>query len=63
MVDKTVKELAKLSNKTPQILLKQLTDAGLSARSEDDVVSESEQEKLVIFLQQSHGQSQKSRIS
>ena len=50
MVDKTVKELAKLSNKTPQILLKQLTDAGLSARSEDDVVSESEQEKLVIFF-------------
>lgn len=63
MAEKTVKELAKLSNKTPDVLLKQLVDAGLPTRSENDIVSESEQEQLVAFLKRSHGQAQKSRIS
>lgn len=63
MVDKTVKELADISKKDPQELLKQLTDAGLPARGETDVVSEKEQEHLVEFLQKSHGQTAKKRIS
>lgn len=63
MAEKTVKELAKLSKKTTDVLLKQLTDAGLPARGEGDVVSESEQEQLLAFLKRSHGQTQKSRIS
>lgn len=63
MAEKTVKELAKLSKKSTDVLLKQLTDAGLPARTEDDIVSEHEQEQLVVFLKRSHGESQKSRIS
>ena len=63
MAEKTVKELAKLSKKNTDVLLKQLADAGLPVRGENDVVSESEQEQLVAFLKRSHGESQKSRIS
>lgn len=60
---KTVKELAKLSKTTPETLLKQLSDAGLPVRGENDTVSDIEQEKLVAFLKQSHGEAPKSRIS
>ncbi|OOR92349.1 translation initiation factor IF-2 [Moraxella caviae] len=63
MADKSVKELAKNSNTTAETILKQLVDAGLPARGADDTVSESEQERLVVFLKQSHGETQKSRIS
>ncbi|MDO4894721.1 translation initiation factor IF-2 [Moraxella sp.] len=62
MANKTVKELAQISKQTPEVVLKQLTDAGLPARGENDVVSEAEQEHLVSFLKQSHGE-KKSRIS
>ncbi|MGB6926567.1 translation initiation factor IF-2, partial [Psychrobacter sp.] len=41
----------------------QLVDAGLPARAEDDLVTELEQEKLVTYLKQSHGQQEKRRIS
>ena len=60
---KTVKELAQLSKTTPETILKQLSDAGLPARGENDSVSDIEQEKLVAFLKQSHGETPKSRIS
>ncbi|TWV82991.1 translation initiation factor IF-2 [Moraxella sp. VT-16-12] len=63
MAEKTVKELAKLSKKTPEALLAQLKEAGLSMRGENDVVSDSEQEQLVAFLKTSHGDKPKSRIS
>ena len=60
---KTVKELAQLSKTTPETILKQLSDAGLPVRGENDSVSDIEQEKLVAFLKQSHGETPKSRIS
>lgn len=60
---KTVKELAQISNTTTETILKQLADAGLPARSENDHVSDAEQQKLVAFLKQSHGEKPKSRIS
>lgn len=63
MAEKSVKELAELSNKTPEVLLAQLKEAGLSVRGENDMVSDSEQETLVAFLKQSHGDKPKSRIS
>ena len=63
MAQKSVKELAKLSKKTPEVLLAQLKEAGLPMRGEDDMVSELEQEQLVAFLKQSHGDKPKSRIS
>lgn len=62
MATKTVKELAKDSNITTDVLLKQLKDAGLPTRGEDDTVSTDEQATLVAFLKQSHGQAQKTRI-
>ena len=63
MADKTVKELANMVGKAASAVKQQLVDAGLPARGEDDVVTELEQEKLVTFLKQSHGQQEKRRIS
>ncbi|MDO4897573.1 MAG: translation initiation factor IF-2 [Moraxella sp.] len=63
MAQKTVKELAKLSKKTPEVLIAQLKEAGLGVRGEDDVVSDGEQEQLLVFLKKSHGEKPKSRIS
>lgn len=63
MADKTVKELAAMTNKSVDAIKKQLVDAGLPARGDDDIVTDREQEKLVSFLQQSHGQAEKARIS
>ncbi|CAM3518182.1 MAG: translation initiation factor IF-2 [Psychrobacter glaciei] len=63
MADKTVKELADMVGKTASAVKQQLVDAGLPARAEDDLVTELEQEKLVTYLKQSHGQQDKRRIS
>lgn len=63
MADKTVKELADMVGKTASAVKQQLVDAGLPARAEDDLVTELEQEKLVTYLKQSHGQQEKRRIS
>ncbi len=63
MADKTVKQLAEMVSKTVSIVQQQLIDAGLPARGEDDLVSKSEQEQLLAYLKQSHGQQQKRRIS
>lgn len=63
MADKTVKELADMVSKSVSEVQNQLTDAGLPARGEDDLVTELEQEQLVAFLKQSHGQKEKRRIS
>ncbi|MBE0406372.1 translation initiation factor IF-2 [Psychrobacter sp. AOP22-C1-22] len=63
MADKTVKELADMVGKTTSAVQQQLVDAGLPTRAEDDLVTEVEQEKLVTYLKQSHGQQEKRRIS
>ncbi|WP_201545184.1 translation initiation factor IF-2 [Psychrobacter immobilis] len=63
MADKTVKELADMVGKTASAVQQQLVDAGLPARAEGDIVTELEQEKLVTYLKQSHGQEEKRRIS
>jgi translation initiation factor IF-2 len=56
MTDKTVKELAQNVGRPVEKLLEQLVEAGLPNRTEDAVVSESEQEQLVAHLKRSHGQ-------
>ncbi|WP_435979605.1 translation initiation factor IF-2 [Psychrobacter sp. DM4] len=63
MADKTVKELAEMVGKTASAVKQQLVDAGLPAREESDLVTEREQEQLVTYLKQSHGQQEKRRIS
>lgn len=63
MADKTVKELAKQVSKSVTVLKRQLVAAGLPERGDDDLVTDSEQEKLLAFLKKSHGQTEKKRIS
>lgn len=63
MADKTVKELAKQVSKSVTVLKQQLVAAGLPERDDDDLVTDSEQEKLLAFLKKSHGQTEKKRIS
>ena len=63
MADKTVKELAEMVSKTVSELQQQLVDAGMPERGEDDLVTELEQEQLVAYLKQTHGQERKRRIS
>ena len=63
MADKTVRELADMVGKTASVVQQQLQDAGMPARDEGDSVTEAEQEKLVAYLKQSHGQQDKRRIS
>lgn len=63
MADKTVKQLAEMTQTTVDTIKKQLVDAGLNARGDNDIVTETEQQQLVGFLKQSHGEVQKSRIS
>lgn len=62
-VEKTVKDLAKISNKDVALLQKQLVAAGVGHRGENEIISVGDQEKLVAYLQKSHGQTQKPRIS
>lgn len=63
MADKTVKELAEMTKKTVDVIKKQLVEAGLTARGDNDIVTDAEQQTLVNFLKQSHGEKNKSRIS
>jgi len=56
MADKSVNELALQVGRPVEKLVTQLVEAGLPARAATDLVTESEQEKLVAYLRQSHGQ-------
>lgn len=63
MAEKTVKKLAEMTKKSVEVIKKQLVDAGLPARGENDIVTELEQEKLLKFLKRNNGQKDKPRIS
>lgn len=56
MADKSVNELAQQVGRPVEKLLAQLVEAGLPARAATGLVTDSEQEKLVAYLRQSHGQ-------
>ena len=58
MSEVTVKQLAKDIDAPVERLLKQITDAGLSARDESGVVSDVEKQTLLDFLKKSHGESE-----
>lgn len=62
MTDKNVKELANMTGKPVETLKKQLVDAGVGAKGDNDIVTEAEQEKLLAHLAQSQGKD-KARIS
>lgn len=56
MSEVTVKQLAEDVGAPVERLLKQIEDAGLSQRKEDDVVSDEEKKELLSFLKRSHGE-------
>lgn len=55
MSEVTVRQLAEDIGAPVERLLKQMTDAGLSPRSEKDTVSDQEKQALLIHLKRSHG--------
>lgn len=50
MAEVSVKELAKLVRATPERLLEQLKEAGVSASSPDDMISDDGKKKLLLYL-------------
>ncbi len=57
MADVSVKQLAETVGAPVDRLLKQMQDAGLAHKSEDEMVSEDERQTLLGFLKRSHGES------
>ena len=51
----TVAQLAQQLNRQPAALLEQLQSAGVSKQSPDDALTETDKERLLEFLRQSHG--------
>lgn len=51
----TVQEFAKELKKTPQVLLEQLRQAGVAKSTADEALTEEDKQKLLGFLQASHG--------
>jgi len=56
MSEVTVTQLANDIGAPVERLLKQITDAGLTARNEGDAVSDNEKQTLLTFLKKSHGE-------
>ncbi|MSP28087.1 MAG: translation initiation factor IF-2 [Methylococcales bacterium] len=54
MSDKTVLQLANMVKTPVEQLLKQLQEAGLSARKADDIINDDEQMRLLTHLRKSH---------
>lgn len=59
MADVTVKQLADTVGAPVDRLLKQMQQAGLSHKAEDEAVSEQEKQTLLAYLKGSHGESAK----
>ncbi|MDX1756988.1 MAG: translation initiation factor IF-2 [Marinobacter sp.] len=57
MSEVTVKQLAEDVGAPVDRLLRQIVEAGLKARSEDDSVSSDEKQQLLAFLRKTHGES------
>ncbi len=58
MSDKTVRQLADMVKTPLEQLLKQLQEAGLSARNADDIINDEQQMQLLTHLRKSHGKAQ-----
>ncbi|NWN89908.1 translation initiation factor IF-2 [Marinobacter adhaerens] len=56
MAELTVKQLAEDVGAPVDRLLKQIVEAGLKARSENDTVSSDEKQQLLTYLRQTHGE-------
>ncbi|OZG71703.1 translation initiation factor IF-2 [Hahella sp. CCB-MM4] len=57
MAEVTVEQLAQDVGAPVERLLKQIEDAGLNQRSEKDLVTDDEKQRLLAFLKESHGES------
>jgi translation initiation factor IF-2 len=62
MSDILLNELAKELSKTPETLVKQFADAGIT-KSTSDKVSLQEKETLTVYLQKQHGGEQKKKMT
>src|SRR6056297_3666896 len=58
MAEVTVKQLAEDVGAPVDRLLKQIVEAGLKARSENDSVSSDEKQQLVAYLRKTHGETE-----
>ncbi|KXO12029.1 MULTISPECIES: translation initiation factor IF-2 [Marinobacter] len=58
MADVTVKQLAADVGAPVDRLLKQIVEAGLKARSENDAVTSDEKQQLLTYLRKTHGEAQ-----
>jgi translation initiation factor IF-2 len=58
MADVTVKQLAADVGAPVDRLLKQIVEAGLKARSENDTVTSDEKQQLVAYLRKTHGETE-----
>ncbi|MBN7770675.1 translation initiation factor IF-2 [Marinobacter daepoensis] len=58
MAEVTVKQLAADVGAPVDRLLKQIVEAGLSARGEDDAVTSDEKQQLLAYLRKSHGEAE-----
>ncbi|MDO8267034.1 MAG: translation initiation factor IF-2 [Moraxellaceae bacterium] len=57
MAEVTVKQLAETVGRPVETLLTQMQDAGLSHKSADDAVSDTEKQQLLAHLKRAHGES------
>ena len=62
MSDVTVKQLADDVGAPVDRLLRQIEDAGLQQRAEDDIVTDDEKQHLLAFLRRSHGEADGERF-
>ena len=58
MAEVTVKQLAADVGAPVDRLLKQIVEAGLKARSENDAVTSDEKQQLLAYLRKTHGEAQ-----
>ena len=50
MAEVSVKELAKLVRATPERLLEQLKEAGVAVKGADDMISDEQKQKLLLYM-------------
>ncbi len=63
MADVSINEFAKLVHTAPDLLLKQLQEAGVSVSSTKDVISDEEKRKLLLHLKQHQASAEKAPLS
>ena len=61
MADVSIKQLATLVNKTPELLLEQLKEAGVSVTDVEQTINDEEKRRLLLYLKNLHGADENKR--